>query len=148
MGIVHRAGSVARRAAFGLLGESGYERLRPRHLPRKISSGTDDALRDAGEISFVKIDVEGADLQVLRGAETILARDVPTVLIEVSPRLLARQGLRTDDVGAFFDRHGYATYRFDQHTKTLRPWPARDAEGDLVAVHPRRTDRVRALLAG
>jgi FkbM family methyltransferase len=107
----------------------------------------DDALRGAGEISFVKVDVEGADLHVLRGAATILDRDAPTLLIEVSPPLLARQGLNPGDVQDFLDQRAYATYRLDPTTRKLRPCPAGDAVGDLLAVHPRRLDRVHTLVS-
>ena len=36
-------------------------------------------------ISFLKIDVEGAELEVLRGSETMLRRDRPLVSIEILP---------------------------------------------------------------
>jgi FkbM family methyltransferase len=107
----------------------------------------DQALAGAGEISFIKVDVEGADLHVLRGATAIIDRDAPTLLIEVSPPLLARQALTPADVEQFFDERGYATYRFDSTTQKLRPALAANTVGDLLAVHPRRLERVRALVS-
>lgn len=41
---------------------------------------------DLPPIGFVKIDVEGHELDVLRGADALLARDLPALLIEIEER--------------------------------------------------------------
>jgi FkbM family methyltransferase len=41
---------------------------------------------DFGQIGFIKIDVEGHELKVLKGAEAILGRDRPNLLIEAEER--------------------------------------------------------------
>jgi hypothetical protein len=47
----------------------------------------DDLAADiAGRISFVKIDVEGGELGVLRGATATIARHRPALLIEIEAR--------------------------------------------------------------
>jgi FkbM family methyltransferase len=107
----------------------------------------DDEVGQEGEIAFMKIDVEGADLHALRGAVTIIARDAPTILVEVSPPLLARQGVRPADIDEFFDRRGYATYRFEPDRRRLRACPANEVAGDLLAVHARRRDRLGQLIS-
>ena len=74
-----------------------------------------DSLSDCN-IGFIKIDVEGHELSVLQGAEKLLARWRPTVLVEVeerhSPGALGR-------VTAFFDALNYrGLFLFDS---ALRP---------------------------
>jgi len=74
-----------------------------------------DSLSDCN-IGFIKIDVEGHELSVLQGAEKLLARWRPTVLVEVeerhSPGALGR-------VNAFFDALNYrGFFLFDS---ALRP---------------------------
>ena len=74
-----------------------------------------DSLSDCN-IGFIKIDVEGHELSVLQGAEKLLARWRPTVLVEVeerhSPGALGR-------VTAFFDALNYrGFFLFDS---ALRP---------------------------
>lgn len=58
------------------------------HLPRPIG--------------FVRLDVEGAEALVLRGAETLLGRDRPSILVEIHTELLPRVSGATAD--ALFDR--------------------------------------------
>ena len=59
-------------------------------------------------VSLVKIDVEGQELAVLRGAAELVARDRPTLLISVHPLLLRAQGLAPADVFAWLGAAGYA----------------------------------------
>lgn len=43
------------------------------------------------DVSFVKIDVEGAEVDVLRGARKMLARSLPTLLVEIHSAQARRQ---------------------------------------------------------
>jgi len=62
-----------------------------------------------GRKLFVKIDVEGAELEVLRGIEPILVgADVRKLVVEVSNRHLARFGTDAGALYAFLDVRGYA----------------------------------------
>ena len=59
------------------------------------------------DVGFVKIDAEGHELAVLRGAERTLARCRPIVLLEVEDR--HRPGA-SEDVSAFLRALGYEMY--------------------------------------
>ena len=54
--------------------------------------------------SIVKIDVEGAEVEVLRGMEQILERDKPTIVFEARERTV-------DDCRKILSRHGYRVQR-------------------------------------
>lgn len=56
---------------------------------------------------FIKIDVEGAELSVLRSATETLARLKPTLLIEVHDYALPSFGESTETVYAFLNEHQY-----------------------------------------
>ena len=58
-----------------------------------------------GRVSFIKIDVEGHELQVLEGARDTIKRDLPTILIEIHeydeskvPSLLKELGYSRDPI--------------------------------------------------
>ena len=66
----------------------------------------DDALAGEGRITLVKVDVEGHELAVFRGAAGILARDRPAVLFECEERHLS--GGAPADCFAFLAELGYS----------------------------------------
>ncbi|MGH6684000.1 MAG: FkbM family methyltransferase, partial [Pseudolabrys sp.] len=45
-----------------------------------------------GRVDFIKLDIEGAELKALRGAEGLLRRDHPALLMEVMEETLVTQG--------------------------------------------------------
>jgi len=90
----------------------------------------DDAFAGEGRrISALKIDVEGHELAVLRGARGILDRHAPTVVVESEGRHVGEAGLAA--VLGFFAERGYAG-SFVQRGRLL-PVAAFDP-----AVHQRR----------
>ncbi|MBI4507921.1 MAG: FkbM family methyltransferase [Chloroflexi bacterium] len=70
-----------------------------------------DALLHAPKIDMIKIDVEGAEMLVLRGAEAILVRDHPIVLFEAEERQTTRFGYSTIELKRYVSSLGYAIYR-------------------------------------
>lgn len=59
-------------------------------------------------VSFVKIDVEGAEGLALRGGKELLARDRPTVLAEINPRqLLEVSGCSAEDLIGWMAELGF-----------------------------------------
>jgi FkbM family methyltransferase len=60
-----------------------------------------------GRAVLIKCDVEGAELLVLRGAETFLRREAPALLLSVHPPALPSYGYSKADVEAFLERVGY-----------------------------------------
>jgi FkbM family methyltransferase len=58
-------------------------------------------------VALIKVDTQGADLPVLRGAEGTIRRCRPTVLFEWERDLSFQHGAVLDDYQAFFARLGY-----------------------------------------
>jgi len=71
------------------------------------SSRLDDF--DLDNVGFIKIDVEGHELAVLRGARATIERNRPTFLIEAEERHRANA---VGEVMSFLDRLGYDGYFF------------------------------------
>ena len=77
----------------------------------------DDALAGEGRIALLKVDVEGHELPVFRGAAGILARDRPALLFECEERHLS--GGAPADCFAFLAALGYSGAFFSP--RGLRP---------------------------
>ena len=60
-----------------------------------------------GEISFIKIDVEGAELEVLRGARQIILASRPTIICEINPHFMVRIGAAPKDIYEFLGEVNY-----------------------------------------
>ena len=98
------------------------------------------AARDLPCPSLLKIDVQGADLSVLRGAELTFARCRPVVLIEVDRSALARAGSSEHEVSRFLAALGYTPYELSTgrrlcNASTLLP-PGRDYADLLFVPEP------------
>lgn len=61
-------------------------------------------------LDFLKIDVEGAELQVLQGGEAAIVRWHPEILVEIEGRHCARYGNRPGEVAEWLEQRGYAMW--------------------------------------
>lgn len=76
-----------------------------------------DNLRDQGKISrihFMKLDVEGAEMMTLTGAEKAIREDRPRICVEATNEALYGQ------VNLFLSNLGYSAYVFDLHGNLQR----------------------------
>ena len=74
----------------------------------------DDLFRGK-RVDFIKIDVEGAEHRVLRGAERVLREGNVRVLLEVAPWGDPNRGYRPSDVFRLMARFGYTFRIVEQH---------------------------------
>jgi FkbM family methyltransferase len=95
---------------------SGYSGLRPAEAggplePFEVAVRTlDELIPAARRIGFLKIDVEGGELDAFRGAPRILGCDRPAILFECTLTGLGAFGQEPAAVHAFLAGHGYAIY--------------------------------------
>ncbi len=61
----------------------------------------------------IKIDVEGAELDVLEGARQVMLRQRPLVFLSVHPRQIASLGRTTDELAQLIDEAGYDCRQID-----------------------------------
>lgn len=73
----------------------------------------DAILADNGNppVSLIKIDVQGAELRVLRGATATIERCLPALFIEIDDAALRKQQSTADELVAFLATYGYRPYR-------------------------------------
>ncbi len=84
---------------------------------------------------IIKIDAEGAELSVLRGASNTLTRDKPLILFELVEAALVKQGVSREDLLGFLQGSGYCFRVFGPFG---RPEAVRSVDLDgvnIIAVH-------------
>jgi FkbM family methyltransferase len=86
------------------------------------------------ELAFIKVDAEGFDLQVLKGAESAITNQQPVVLVET---------WGPSDVREWLEARGYRTYRYAFEDRTLHEYPrSYSDEANVVAIHDDRVGHV------
>jgi FkbM family methyltransferase len=96
------------------------------------------------QVDFIRMDIEGAEQLALEGAQSLIDRDRPHVLIEIHPDMLAaRFGGSAEQVVAFFRTRGYRMFalngdRLEERESVVEgvPWK------DYFFIHPVRAARL------
>ena len=104
-----------------------------RAVPIRVKTKTaDDLFMDRARIDFIKIDVEGFELEVLRGAQKTLGAHKPVVYFEFLDDLATERGFRLRDFETLLAQYGYTLNWVDQTmTATI---VSREPTNYLVAV--------------
>jgi FkbM family methyltransferase len=66
-------------------------------------------------LDVIKIDVEGAELMVLRGAAATLKHFKPIVIFEATPEFFSKAGYTVETVFDFLNNLGYRFHRLEQN---------------------------------
>ena len=83
-------------------------------------------------VAVIKIDVEGSETDVLRGARRLLQRDRPTLIIEVLGPALHATGSSIGQLEQLILQQGYSLHRIDDSGVLQRLQSLADADGDNV----------------
>src|SRR5262249_26351938 len=81
-------------------------------------------------IDLMKIDVEGAEVRVLRGARKTLERFRPLIVFEVCPAWLAKMQTNPTELFTELVGHGYSIHALPPGRRLV--WDRRVKVGDLV----------------
>jgi len=137
---------------------SGCNSLRPPDVPGGTSNlrvhinrlDTWLAKRSVGSIDFIKLDVEGAELDVLKGASQLLQRRPrPVILAEVQDVRTRPWGYRAKDIIDHLANRGYKWFGLSDggYVEDLDVG-ANDFEGNFVACPDELVDVLRHLSTG
>ena len=63
-------------------------------------------------VSFIKVDVEGADLLVLKGAINTIKKFRPIIMIEIEDRYIESYNIKRKDINSFFIELNYQTHYY------------------------------------
>lgn len=107
----------------------------------RVQSTTLDAVVDRADL--LKVDVEGAELLVFRGAWRLLSSDdAPIVFFEIDEILCNAFGVTTPEVKRFLAGCGYGIYRWDGRAYAPVPLDERHGHEDLFALKPRHVAKM------
>jgi FkbM family methyltransferase len=109
------------------------------HLEEIEATSLDDTLEACAltRLDMIKMDVEGAEELVLRGADRTIQRFWPHVIFEVNPKAAGRLGLDADGAWNFLSARGYEFCRMTPGG-TVSRIDAMPGGANVVAIHPRR----------
>ena len=88
----------------------------------QVPMRTLDQLAGDRPATLVKIDVEGAELEVLRGAERTLAQNPPPAILFELNHSCEAFGSSPQAIGAFLAANGYRLFEFDAAAGALQPF--------------------------
>jgi len=80
-----------------------------------------DSFLQVTDVDVIKIDVEGAELEVLRGMKKILAEGRPKIICEVHPRKISFLDYSTKEISDFLKEYNYNTYLISEKEPKLIP---------------------------
>jgi FkbM family methyltransferase len=111
---------IAGFSAWGVAMNSGLV-----SIPRVILD-TYVARREIQRVDIIKIDVEGSELQALRGAKNTIERDHPDIVIECNAVSCGNNNYSYLDLLKALSSFGYSIYRL--HENYLVPWNQNDVQ--------------------
>jgi FkbM family methyltransferase len=119
--------------------------LHAKHLGRAMSTenastrSVDSVLAEAGNpaVQLVKLDVDGFECEILRGAAKLLREQKPTFVMELAPYVLDERGASLSELIRFLTSNGYRLY--DERTQVPLPLDAAQlqeviADGESINV--------------
>jgi len=98
-------------------------------------------------ISLMKLDIEGAELMALKGAQETINNNYPTITCEISQYCLDIFKVTKEDVALFLLGKNYKMYKFNKIQFKLNELNIHQmTKGNYVFIHPSRLDRFKSLL--
>ena len=86
----------------------------------EVAIGDDVVLKNPKNIKLIKIDVEGFELNVLRGLKKTLNKFKPLLITECLEETLVRAGTNCEEVGEFLRDLGYSPYGITTERKLFQ----------------------------
>jgi len=124
------------RPGYSSLAEAGRDRQDLKEVSVPMHR-VDDLVSAATDVGVIKLDVEGSELAVLRGADYLVSRCRPVVQFESGPDSGAVLGLCAEDLFKYFAAREYQVL---VPNRVAHDGPALELQGFLEAHHyPRRT---------
>lgn len=123
-GTTHLLVATEEDSGLNSLGPFGLEGTHLERVEEVPTKRLDTLVAEEGlpRVDVIKIDVEGAEMRVLQGAQHTLQTFRPLLIVELSDRTLRMQGATSSQVRSFLRDAGYRLYRFDENSGLPTLW--------------------------
>jgi len=103
-----------------------------RHTKAKVQISTLDVeYFQKSNIDLLKLDIEGFEFEALAGAKNLLSNNlINCIIIENSPQILKRRGIKSNDIFDLITHHGFAVYDISRN----RISSFSDEQGDFICL--------------
>ncbi len=98
-------------------------------------------------LTFVKIDIEGAEIFALRGMEKLVRLHKPTILIEVVPFFLKGFGVKESELARLIADLGYLSFTYEKKERLLRRHDGPYIDRNYILLHQDKTANLSRLLS-
>lgn len=88
------------------------------------------------KLDVIKIDVEGGELDVLKGGKNTIQKFRPACFVEVNKLFLERYNASVEDVFEFFQHYGYKIVRADNLKPVQAQYFIEGNKGDIICYPP------------
>lgn len=90
-------------------------------------------------VHTIKMDVEGAEELILRGASGLLAKQRPRVLFEINPEAIQNLSLKVDGAWNILADLGYSFFKLDEDGRLSSLEAAPSGGGNVIAIHSKES---------
>lgn len=74
---------------------------------------------ELSKLTLIKIDAQGAEVKIIQGAQNLIKKCKPAIVLEYSPHLLQAHGNSPFELLSFMDIYKYSPYRIDLNKSDL-----------------------------
>ncbi|ABG58043.1 FkbM family methyltransferase [Cytophaga hutchinsonii] len=106
----------------------------------------DAAITDITPISFVKMDIEGAEYFALKGMQQLLLKHKPVILIEINPFFLTGFDIKENDLKNLIASHAYKTYIYSAELKKLQAFECAYFESNYILIPEEKIAQFNAII--
>ncbi len=116
---------------------SGMNKISNQKSDFQISVNTVDTFLSHqinSDVSVIKIDVEGFEMEVLLGAKAVIEKSSPTIVCEVDDSLLSKNGSSPLEVFTFLEGFGYKIYKLPKFELVNSKETFKNIHIDIIAL--------------
>jgi FkbM family methyltransferase len=93
--------------------------LREYHVPVKVLNDEFEKFA-VDRVDFIKIDIEGGELPALRGADRVIRKFKPVIMVEINDATFKAAGYTSSDVLTFFSDLNYTPHTLGKSARLTR----------------------------